>query len=1070
MAIALETVVKQLEDSGIVSSGKLENFIPPKAAPKDGEELLRELFKSQHLTKFQAQQVAQGKAKALVLGGYTILDKIGAGGMGQVFKAEHRRMKRLVAIKTLPASTTKDAAAVARFQREVEAAARLRHPNIVAADDADEANGIHFLVMEYVEGSDLSVLVKKQGPLQGSQALNYILQAARGLEFAHGEGIVHRDIKPANLLLDKKGVVKILDMGLARIETGGNAATQAELTGTGAVMGTVDYMAPEQALSTKGVDGRADIYSLGCTLYYLLAGKATYDGDTLMAKLLAHQSAPIPVLSEVQEGVPEDVQVIFAKMVAKKVDDRYQSMTAVIADLETAIVGQSSAGNLAPPASSTDAGLTRFFQELPSPTTLKGQPAATKQVAPPVASASAKVNPKLMLYGSIAGGVLSLIGIPLVLYFSLSGGDKPPRKVQPTGATAGLSGSAPPPAKAPFDAKTARSQQVAWAKYLGVKVETPNSVGMTMILLPPGEFMMGSTDEQVEAALKVADPQAKDRIQKSERPQHRVVITKPFRMSATEITVGQFKKFSATGYQSEAEKKAKDTKVPTYLDPGYAVTADSPAAVITWNDAVAYCQWLSAQEKVTYRLPTEAEWEYAGRAGTTTQYSFGDDVALLDQYGWHRKNASSKSHPVGTKLSNGFGLFDVHGNLQEWCGDYFDEKWYAKSSLNDPKGSAAGSNRVIRGGLWNNDASYCRSASRNNVTPSTLNYTIGFRVARELDVLAKASVTPQTTVPAAASGKLFIHDPAFQAWLKEVVPLQGKAQADAVYQKLTELNPGLTQKPQFGTENGRITEWMLIRDGRLVDISPLRALTDLKLLNLLQSGSFKDLSPLVGLSLTSLDVGLTAVSDLTPLRGMPLHTLRLSRIDGADLSPLQGMPLKILSFSGTPVEGVTNLQGLALTELEFDLGGIKDLSPLKGMSLTMLRCSRSGISDLTPVKGMPLVNLNCYGNPITDLSPLSECKSIELLNLFTCKSLTDDDFSVLQTLPKLNTLNLAITAISDAGLVHLKPLKNLKTLDLTETAITPAGIADLQSALPDCKIAWDDPAKATSPPPAAATR
>jgi serine/threonine protein kinase len=308
--------------------------LPPRAAPKDAQELARELVKSHHLTKYQSQEIYQGRAKSLILGNYTILDRVGAGGMGQVFKAEHRRMKRTVAIKMLPAAMTKDVAALARFEREVVAAAKLSHPNIVAAYDADEAGGVHFLVMEYVDGSDLSALVKQNGPFPVDQAVGYILQAARGLEFAHSEGVIHRDIKPANLLVDKKGTIKILDMGLARIESSGNAATEAELTGTGAVMGTVDYIAPEQALSTKRADARADIYSLGCSLYYLLAGQATYGGESMMEKLLAHREAPIPSLRKVQPEVTEEIEAVFAKMVAKTVEGRYQTMNEVIADLE----------------------------------------------------------------------------------------------------------------------------------------------------------------------------------------------------------------------------------------------------------------------------------------------------------------------------------------------------------------------------------------------------------------------------------------------------------------------------------------------------------------------------------------------------------------------------------------------------------------------------------------------------------------------------------------------------------------------------------------------------------------
>jgi len=358
MAIPLEQFVKNLEDSGVLAAGALAGFLPPTASPKDAEELARELVRQKKLTRFQAEEIYKGKGKALALGNYVLMKKIGAGGMGQVFKAEHRRMHRMVAIKLLPAATTKDNAAIARFEREVMAAAKVRHPNIVAADDADQANGIHFLVMELVEGSDLAALVKKNGPIPVDKAVNYILQVARGLEFAHGEGIVHRDIKPANLLLNKQGTVKILDMGLARIH---GEAEKTELTSTGAVMGTVDYMAPEQAVNSKTADARADVYALGCTLYFLLTGKAVYNGDTMMAKLLAHRDQPIPDLQASCPQVSDQLEAVFKTMVAKNIEDRYQSMTAVIADLENCASGLA----VNPPSfASSEVGLTNFFQEI----------------------------------------------------------------------------------------------------------------------------------------------------------------------------------------------------------------------------------------------------------------------------------------------------------------------------------------------------------------------------------------------------------------------------------------------------------------------------------------------------------------------------------------------------------------------------------------------------------------------------------------------------------------------------------------------------------------------------------
>ncbi len=352
--VALESFVKKLEDSGIVTRGQLEKFVPPQAFPRDVDELVAEMVRQKQLTAYQVEEISQGRAESLILGNYTILDRIGSGGMGQVFKAEHRRMKRVVAIKTLLTDTIRDAA-ITRFQREVEAAARLLHPNIVSAFDADEADGIHFLVMEYVEGSDLSTLVKKEGPLPVARAADFILQVARGLQFAHAAHVVHRDIKPANLLVDQNGTVKILDMGLVRIESSADAATQAELTDVGSIMGTMDYMAPEQALSTKNADARADIYSLGCTWHYLLTGKAMYAGDTQTAKLVAHREQPIPRLRDIRTDVSAQAEAVFRKMVAKTVADRYQTMSEVVAELERCALPPRSVAAATPDESSRSA-------------------------------------------------------------------------------------------------------------------------------------------------------------------------------------------------------------------------------------------------------------------------------------------------------------------------------------------------------------------------------------------------------------------------------------------------------------------------------------------------------------------------------------------------------------------------------------------------------------------------------------------------------------------------------------------------------------------------------------------
>ena len=329
--MSIEQFGKNLVSSGLLTAEEVKalwNGLPAEGRPKDGDGFAQALVAAGKLTPFQAQELLAGRGARLLMGDYTIVAEIGAGGMGQVYKAQHRRMKRVVALKVMSSAAMKDAAAVKRFQREVEAAARLEHPNIVTAYDSGEAGSVKYLVMQFVDGGDLSDLVKKNGPLPIERAVDYVIQAARGLSFAHGAGVVHRDIKPANLLLDKKGVVKILDMGLARIEDGDG------LTATEQVMGTVDYMSPEQAADTKNAEGRSDIYSLGCTLWYLLTAKKLYDGDTMISRLMKHRDAPLPSLVKERDDASWPLEQVFHKMIAKRPQDRYQSMDEVVAALE----------------------------------------------------------------------------------------------------------------------------------------------------------------------------------------------------------------------------------------------------------------------------------------------------------------------------------------------------------------------------------------------------------------------------------------------------------------------------------------------------------------------------------------------------------------------------------------------------------------------------------------------------------------------------------------------------------------------------------------------------------------
>ena len=1088
MVVALEKFVRNLEDTGILSGETIKDFIPPKANPRDAEDLAQQLVKHKKLTQYQAEEVYNGKANSLVLGNYILMEKIGSGGMGQVFKAHHRRMDRFVAIKLLPPEMTSDTAAIARFEREVKAVARISHPNIVAALDADCANGIHFLVMELVDGSDLSVLVKKHGPFSVRHAVSYILQAAKGLEAAHKKGIIHRDIKPANLLLDTEGTVKILDLGLARLSVEADASTQAELTNTGTVMGTVDYMAPEQALNSKAADERADIYSLGCSLHYLMTGKSTYGGDSLMAKLLAHRDQPVPSLRSAIADVPEELEMVFHKMVAKKTQDRYQTVTQLIAELQKCHHNQDQ--SLAIPAHMNTMPKVDRLSVLIDETILPSTKIVVQQSSrqPPRNSD----RNKFVLGGGIFGVLALLAGIIISL----------------------------------------RTKDGT----LIVEVNQPDA--MVQVLDQEGQVEISRKGVNGKVTINV-DP-----------GKHRLKVVKDgFTTYGQEFAIennGQMQitaRLEPLQNQPAMSASEADQKDPTKAVPMASAAAVTPSITpliadakqplafqkpgfddwVTEVSALPAEQQLEAVSKKLVELNPEFDgklthWDGQGSpviyGGVVIQLAFATDK-VTDISPVRALSGLTELHCPGSSLEQG-RLSDL-SPLQGLSLTHLNCGLSRVNDLSPLQGMPLTSLLIYNSSV--SDLSPLRGMKMTSLNCANAGKIADLSPLKGMplnDIVLQATLvsdlSPLTGMPLQSvnlNNAMFVTD---------LSPLKGMKLSilSCSWTQVTDLSP-LKEMPltELYTQNSHVADYSILkgmplkvlglnfRRGR--DTELLRSLASLETINEKPAAEFwkqveerqawikpittfrdpgfqtwerdvaaltaeeqvkavsqklvelnpgfdgkvtpqidagvvwslefvtdqvNDVSPvraikgLKKLSCGGSEPGTGKLSDLSPLQGLLLTNLDCRKTEVGDLSPLQGMPLTSFNLQYTPVTDLAPLRGMPLKYLLCDECDISDISPLKGMSLNGLQLGGNNVADLSPLTGMPITFLNLDYTCVTDLSPLQDMPLTQLKLPYGLVK----DLTPLTGM-KLTLLHIAGTRVTDLSPLTGMPLTNLYLFD-----------------------------------------
>jgi Leucine-rich repeat (LRR) protein/tRNA A-37 threonylcarbamoyl transferase component Bud32 len=900
----------------------------------DPRALARELVRRGWLTPYQANQLLLGRGPDLLLGSYVLLEKLGEGGMGAVFKARNWKLGHVVALKLIRKERLAGANALRRFQREIRAAAALEHPNIVRAHDADEVAGTHFLVMEYVEGTDLDRLVKQQGPVPAALACGYVRQAALGLQHAYERGLTHRDIKPHNLLLTRAGVVKLLDMGLARVEQDEGGESTSTMTQEGVVLGTPDFLAPEQAMRAHDVDTRADLYSLGCTLYYLLAGRVPFPGGTLMSKLLQHRLDEPEPLDRLRPGVPPAVVAVVRKLMAKRPEDRYQAPWELAealaevgeggapgpADAATLSGAEQPAAPAARPAAesgSTVDPLGALGQKTPaeSAPSLPGGSTLLEQARRARRAAPGRSDRQPWLIAGGVAGALVLVGLLVALA-------RPWHRAEAPRPDAIGSERGPGPAGRPG----------------GGAVEPVDEAWIRSVAALPAPKQV----EVVSAKLREFNPGFDGRVKPT------------------------YEKGAVVGLEFLTDRVTDVSPVQGLVELRTLSCRGSAAGEGQLPDLVGLRGLrLASLDCGANRLGDLSPLKGMPLRALRCDNTLARDLTPLK--GMHLTALDCSSTPVKDLVPLGgmrLRVLDVHDTAVVNLAPVRNLPLHDLNCAGCPVPDLA----PLR------DLSFLRRLS------------CPVRTWGDADLLRSLKALESINQkPAVAFRKELDADRArFGAWAASVTKLPAGKQVEAVAARLKERNPGFDGKVTPTITKGIVTG-LSVPARNVADISPVRALPGLRTLTCAgtfhnREGRLADLSPLRGLPLVSLDCNDTAVADLEPLRGMPLKDLRVYATRVVDLAPLRGMKLTSFSCGHTSVADLAPLAGMPLKLLHFDNTHVTDLSPVRAMPVTSLYCYGNRIPDLSPLRGLPLQVLVCDFNPWRDDEHIRPIKSLKQIN------------------------------------------------------------------------------------------